>query len=151
VLTRMGLGIGEAALMPAAFALISDYFPKSRRGAAVGIYGIGGFGGIGLSYLIGGAVLAAFPGVDPVSLPVVRPTSLWHAAFIAVGLITIVLALLLGTVREPPRITSRQEEAIGQISFLAHLKRIWLPFCLVIGGYVCLGILAIGWFAWLPT
>ena len=44
--------------------MISDYFPKSQRGLAVGIYGIGGFGGIGLSYLIGGAVLATFRGVD---------------------------------------------------------------------------------------
>src|SRR5215469_15237613 len=31
VITRMGLGIGEAALSPAAFAMISDYFPKSKR------------------------------------------------------------------------------------------------------------------------
>ncbi len=148
--TRMGLGIGEAALMPAAFALISDYFPKARRGAAVGVFGIGGFGGIGLSYLIGGAVLAAFRGVDTVTLPAVGQTSLWHAAFIAVGFTTLVLALLIGTVREPPRLSHRQE-AVGEVTFLAHLRRIWLPFCLVIGGYVCLGILAIGWFAWLPT
>jgi MFS family permease len=150
LLTRMGLGIGEAALMPAAFALISDYFPKSRRGAAVGVFGIGGFGGIGLSYLIGGAVLAAFRGVDTVTLPVVGATSLWHAAFMVVGSSTVILALLLGSVREPPRLGGRPQ-ATGEISFLAHLRRIWPAFCLVIGGYVCLGILAIGWFAWLPT
>jgi MFS family permease len=148
--TRMGLGLGEAALMPAAFALISDYFPKARRGAAVGVFGIGGFGGIGLSYLIGGAILAAFRGVDTVTLPVIGETALWHAAFIAVGFITLTLALLIGTVREPPR-QAHERAAAGDVTFLAHLKRIWPAFCLVIGGYVCLGILAIGWFAWLPT
>ena len=151
MLTRMGLGIGEAALSPAAFSLISDYFPKTRRGAAVGIYGIGGFGGIGLSYLIGGAVLATFRGVDTVHLPVVGATSLWHAAFITVGLITLLLALLLTTIREPPRIDSRQIAAAGQERFFGHLRQHWLAFWLVIGGYICLGILAIGWFAWLPT
>jgi MFS family permease len=154
VFTRMGLGIGEAALMPAAFALISDYFPKERRGAAVGIFGIGGFGGIGLSYLIGGMVLAAFRGVNAVTLPVVGETSLWHAAFITVGAITITLAILIGTVREPPRVQSQENRSAGtagEIKFLAHLRRIWPAFVLVIAGYVCLGILAIGWFAWLPS
>ena len=109
MLTRMGLGVGEAALMPAAFSLISDYFPKARRGRAVGVFGIGGFGGIGLSYLIGGAVLASFRGVDTVSLPVVGTTSLWHAAFMVVGLITLILAALMGTVREPPRLDSAKQ------------------------------------------
>ena len=151
VLTRMGLGIGEAALMPAAFALMSDYFPKARRGTAVGLYGIGGFGGIGLSYLIGGMVLAAFRGVSTVTLPVVGETSLWHAAFMVVGSITVILALLLCTVREPPRHAGAPTQSASEISFLAHLRRIWPGFTLVIAGYICLGILAIGWFAWLPS
>jgi len=150
VLTRMGLGIGEAALSPAAFSLISDYFPKSRRGAAVGVYGIGGFGGIGLSYLIGGAVLAAFRGVDTVSLPLVGETSLWHASFIVVGLITLGLAVLMFSVREPPRLGSLEKTPDEQ-PFFSHLKQHGGAFTLVMLGYVCLGILAIGWFAWLPS
>lgn len=151
--TRMGLGVAEAALSPAAFSLISDYFPPSRRGFAVGIYGIGGFGGIGLSYLIGGAVLAAFRGVPLVSLPLVGETSLWHAAFIVVGFITLMLGLLTLTIREPPRIGSLERTAAGsdEKGFFEHLKHHWGAFWLVIGGYMCLGILAIGWFAWLPT
>jgi MFS family permease len=151
VITRMGLGIGEAALSPAAFAMISDYFPKSKRGAAVGMYGIGGFGGIGLSYLIGGAVLAGFRGVDTVALPLVGQTSVWHAAFIVVGLITLVLAMLMTTVTEPPRLGSAEKAVAGEKPFFGHLKDHWGAFALVMGGYICLGILAIGWFAWLPS
>jgi MFS family permease len=149
--TRMGLGMGEAALSPVAFAMISDYFPKSRRGLAVGIYGVGGFGGIGLSYLIGGAVLAAFRGVDRVTLPILGEFSLWHAAFITVGCITLALAALMFTAREPPRIDSRVQVAESGVSFFGHLQHHWGAFWLVIGGYICLGILAIGWFAWLPS
>jgi MFS family permease len=153
MLTRMGLGLGEAALAPAAFSLISDYFPKAQRGTAVGIYGIGGFGGIGLSYLIGGAVLASFRGVDVVDLPFIGSTSLWHGAFIAVGFITLLLGLLTCTVREPPRIDSLQKAttSAGDVTFFAHMREHWPAFWLVIGAYTCLGILAIGWFAWLPT
>jgi MFS family permease len=151
LLTRMGLGVGEAALAPAAFSLISDYFPKSRRGRAVGVYGIGGFGGIGLSYLIGGAVLATFRGVDTVSLPVIGATSLWHAAFMVVGAITLVLAALLLTVREPPRIDSARQMVAAGEPFFRYFKQHWVSFTLVMGGYLCLGFCAIGWFAWLPT
>jgi MFS family permease len=149
--TRMGLGVGEAALMPAAFSLMSDYFPKARRGRAVGVFGIGGFGGIGLSYLIGGAVLASFRGVDTVSLPFVGTTSLWHASFMVVGLITLILAALIGTVHEPPRIDSaKQTIELGE-PFFQYFRQHWLSFVLVMGGYLCLGFCAIGWFAWLPT
>lgn len=153
MLTRMGLGLGEAALAPVAFSLIADYFRKDRRGTAVGVYGIGGFGGIGLSYLIGGAVLATFRGVETVDLPLVGTTSLWHAAFIAVGCITLLLALLTSTIREPARIDSLQRETTGagEVGFWAHIRTHWQAFWLVIGGYTCLGILAIGWFAWLPS
>ena len=151
MVTRMGLGIGEAALMPAAFSLISDYFPKAERGRAVGIFGIGGFGGIGLSYLIGGAVLATFRGVDTVNLPVIGSTSLWHAAFMVVGMITLLLAIALVTIREPPRHdTAHQDVAAGE-PFFSYFRKHWLAFVLVMGGYLCLGFCAIGWFAWLPT
>ena len=34
-LARIGVGIGEAGLSPAAYSLISDYFPKERIGTAV--------------------------------------------------------------------------------------------------------------------
>ncbi len=153
VITRMGLGLGEAALLPAAYSLISDYFPKERRGRAVGAFGIGGFGGIGLSYIIGGAVLASFRGVDTVALPLVGETSLWHAAFIVVGLGTLVLALLVSTVREAPRLAEVTETRGGEarVTFLQHLRKHWVSFCVVVGAYCCVGIVAIGWFAWLPS
>ena len=35
---RVGLGVGEAALAPAALSLISDYFPREKRGRAISIY-----------------------------------------------------------------------------------------------------------------
>ena len=46
---RMGVGVGEASLSPAAYSLITDYFPPHRRATAQGIYNIAlslGSGGI---------------------------------------------------------------------------------------------------------
>jgi MFS family permease len=68
-----------------------------------------------------------------------------------VGLSTLVLALLVSTVREPPRLDSEKRHADAGEPFLHYLKQHWLSFTLVVGGYVCLGFCAIGWFAWLPT
>ena len=97
-------------------------------------------------------MLATFRGVDTVDLPLVGSTSLWHAAFIAVGGITLLLALLTTTIREPPRIDSLRKAAgaAGEVGFWAHIREHWAAFWLVIGGYTCLGILAIGWFATKP-
>ena len=47
-LARMGVGVGEATLNPAAYSLITDYFPKEKQGRAMGIYGMGIYMGAGL-------------------------------------------------------------------------------------------------------
>src|SRR5579862_1125004 len=54
---RIVVGLGEAALSPAAISLISDYFPPSRRGTAVGFFPSGIAMGSGAAILIGGGVL----------------------------------------------------------------------------------------------
>ena len=41
LLARIGVGVGEAALSPAAYSMIADYFPKEKLGRAIGIYVIG--------------------------------------------------------------------------------------------------------------
>src|ERR1700730_16906577 len=40
-MARMGVGVGEAALNPAAFSILSDYFPKERLGVAVSVFYFG--------------------------------------------------------------------------------------------------------------
>jgi MFS family permease len=57
--SRIVVGLGEAALSPAAISLISDYFPPSRRGTAVGFFLSGIAMGNGAAILIGGGVLHA--------------------------------------------------------------------------------------------
>ena len=56
LLLRMGVGLGEAALSPAAFSIIADYFPSHRRATALSIYSMGIYLGAGLAFT-GGAIL----------------------------------------------------------------------------------------------
>src|SRR5438552_4588128 len=56
---RMGVGVGEATLAPAAFSLISDYFSSGRLGTALSLYSMGIYLGSGLALIVGGAVVTA--------------------------------------------------------------------------------------------
>jgi len=100
---RIGVGIGEASASPAAYSMISDSFPKERRATALSIYSSGLYIGGALSLPIGGLVVSrwnhAWP--DPVSAPL--GLAGWQAAFLAVGLPGLLVALWVLTLREPLR------------------------------------------------
>jgi MFS family permease len=101
-LARVGVGIGEASASPAAYSLLGDYFSKERRGLALAIYSSGLFVGAGLSLPLGGWVLHSWSRHFTAAT---APFGLagWQAAFLAVGLPGLLLALWVATLREPPR------------------------------------------------
>lgn len=98
---RIGVGVGEASASPAAYSLISDWFPKKMRATALAIYSAGLYLGGGISLLIGGLIVeqwnASYPDGGPLGLVG------WQAAFLAVGLPGIMLATWVFTLREPAR------------------------------------------------
>ena len=100
-LARMGVGIGEATASPTAYSLISDYFPKRQKATALAIYSSGLYIGGGVSLFIGAWIVEAwnraYPGGGPMDLVG------WQAAFLAVGLPGLIVALWVATLREPVR------------------------------------------------
>lgn len=100
---RIGVGIGEASASPAAYSMISDYFPKERRATALSIYSSGLYIGGGLSLPIGGYVLSRWNTAYPVAAEAPLGLSGWQAAFLAVGIPGLLLALWVLTLREPRR------------------------------------------------
>ncbi len=100
---RIGVGIGEASASPAAYSMIADYFPKEKRATALSIYSSGLYIGGGLSLPIGGFVISQWerwypdPGMAPLGL------APWQAAFLAVGLPGLLLAVWIWTLKEPMR------------------------------------------------
>ena len=86
---RVGTAVGEAGGSPPSHSLISDYFPKSRRGTAFSIFALG--------VPIGSSLGAFFGGWGNQTLG-------WRMTFILAGVPGIVIALFLWlTVKEPPR------------------------------------------------
>lgn len=87
--SRMTVGFGEAGGVPPSYAIITDYFPPGRRGMALGIYNLGPPVGAALGIAFGASIAAAFS---------------WRDAFIAIGVVGLVVALVTPLlVKEPHR------------------------------------------------
>ena len=99
---RIGVGVGEASATPAAYSMLSDSFPPRARATVLAIYSSGIYIGAGLGLGIGGQIVgrwnAAFAdGTAPFGL------AGWQAAYLAVGLPGLILALWVRTLPEPRR------------------------------------------------
>ncbi len=100
---RIGVGIGEASASPAAYSMISDYFPKEKRATAISIYSAGLYIGGGLSLPIGGMVSSRWNAAYPIAADAPLGLVGWQAAFLAVGVPGLLLALWVLSLREPQR------------------------------------------------
>jgi MFS family permease len=100
--SRVFVGLGEAALSPAAIALISDYFPPSRRGLAVGCFLSGIAMGSGVAIMLGGAVLQAVDAGLFTATPLAHLAA-WRMVLVLVGLPGLAWCLLIFVIREPKR------------------------------------------------
>ena len=85
---RIGVGAGEAGATPPAQALIVDFFPKSFRARAIGIFATSGTAGYLLGLSVGSQLVTAYG---------------WRGTLLALGLPGFFIALLVRLVLEEPR------------------------------------------------
>jgi len=151
---RIGVGVGEAALSPTAYSLISDYFEPRRRALAISCYAIGYPIGGGLALIIGGFLLDRFTKAGGAILPFVGALEPWQAVFVVVGLPGLLVAALLLTIREPER---RETGAAGETAAMplraaaAYLLGRWPLYAVLVSVISLLGMLSIGVTLWYPT
>jgi MFS family permease len=148
--SRIVVGLGEAALSPAAISLISDYFPASRRGTAVAFFLSGIAMGSGAAILIGGGVLHG------IELGVLNGTPLaayapWRMVLLVIGGPGLVWALAILLIREPVRRAPEEAAAGGVVDGGAWRATPWarvLPIYVVLAAASFVDN-AVG--AWAPT
>lgn len=102
-LARVGVGAGESGAIPPAQSLIAEYFSPDRRASALAIFTAAATAGYVGGFVIGGQIAANYG---------------WRAAFIAVGLPGLVLALIAHFGLKEPRAilgfpTQVQRESLG--------------------------------------
>ena len=118
LIARTGVGVGEAALIPAAASIIADLFPPFSRGRPMSvIVAASSIGAAGAS-LLGGGLLIYLAHNPMILLPFITQTADWRATFVLFGLPGPIVALLLLTTSEPPRVDAPMEVAPSFFKFL---------------------------------
>jgi MFS family permease len=155
LLARVGVGIGEAVLAPAAYSLIADYIEPSRRGRALAVYYVSIAIGSGASLLLGGWLLAAIPS-HGLHVGGLGELSSWRAAFLAASVPGVPLALaLLLSVNEPARREVSEAPAMSTQpsvgDFVRYLRHHSATFLRVLTYPTLLSIIGYGALAWAPA
>jgi MFS family permease len=155
LLARVGVGIGEAVLAPAAYSLIADYIEPSRRGRALAAYYVSLAIGSGASLLLGGWLLKAIPhqGLEIAGFGVF---SNWRAAFLFAAVPGAPLALVMAlSVCEPARREVSNAPTTGTPpsvrEFVRYLRQHSATFLRVLTYPTLLSIIGYGALAWAPA
>jgi len=133
-LARIGVGLGEAACLPAAHSLIADLYPREHRTNALAVFSSGIHLGTLCAFVIGGWVAANHG---------------WRTAFLVAGLPGLVLALALRfCLREPTRrdalpVVARSALRGGVVELFRNKR-----FLLLAGGATCTSVVGYGYMLW---
>ena len=150
-LARVGVGIGEAGLSPAAYSMIADSFPPEKRARALGVYGIGAIVGVGLAFIVGGAVAQWATTAQPVLIPLLGELAGWQLAFLIVSIPGPLLALLLLAFREPARSDDASTRSGSSPPFGDFLRKHARLVALLVGGYSLIGVSLAAYLMWTPA
>ncbi|MGC4029789.1 MAG: MFS transporter [Steroidobacteraceae bacterium] len=155
-LTRIGVGIGEAALSPAAFSMITDTFPRERLSGALSVYSMGIFIGSGLALMVGGIIVQATSTMSAITLPIFGSMSAWRLTFLVVGLPGLLIALWVLTLREPARrgllrraASESRHLSIGET--FAQIRMRWGSFIGLSLGMIFQSMVVFAFMAWTPA
>jgi MFS family permease len=102
-LARVGVGVGEATLGPAAVSIIADQFPREKLGTAMSTYMVGTFAGSGVAYALGAYIVGRVDQPGMITLPLVGEIFPWQTVFFWIGAPGLLVALLALSIREPRR------------------------------------------------
>lgn len=151
---RFGVGAGEAALLPAAYALISQAVAPRRLGAAMSTFSLGAIVGGGLALGLGGIAIGALDNVGAITLPLLGTLVPWRLLLVGTGLIGIVLAPLVYLIREtnqPTKDASAAKAPVATSDPLDPPTRHWRFYLAHISGFSLLCFVAAAISAWSPA
>ena len=113
LITRLGVGVGEAVCAPAGTSWIGDLFPVKRRARVLSLFMLGVPVGGALSFLLCGPIAQRWG---------------WRTAMVSAAAPAILLVPLLLLVREPARGASEETLAAqskGSLSTLLRVPTLW--------------------------
>ena len=147
---RIGVGLGEASLMPAGMSLIGGVMGRDRMGRAVAIFIMGATVGTASALIGGGYLLTRLSAVGPILLPLAGRVAPWQMLFLIACLPGLILAALMATLREPDRAASAAEGRPGLRAAWAHIAAHPRSYGFLVAAACCNIVLAQAQSAWAP-
>ena len=147
---RVGVGVGEAALSPAAYSMLADSFPPSRLARALSIYSGAIYVGGGIALVAGGALIAS---VQPMTFPFIGTLEPWQTVFVIVGAPGLLVGAWVATLREPARREAGTAAPVPMTTreVLAYLREHFATYGSFIVATSIASLMWNGASAWIPT
>lgn len=125
---RLLVGVGEAALVPAAMSLLAAYFARAHLGRAISLFTTGAALGKTAALIGGAALLAAFAqrGLT-IGTHALLP---WQSVFLVAASLGVILMPLILTIAEPARPSRAGIDGARLRDALAHIRRHAAPYAL---------------------
>jgi MFS family permease len=153
-IARMGVGIGEACLGPAAFSMIADSFSQARRGRALATYNMSNYVGVGASLLFGGLIISTLSHMSGTTLPGAPLHQTWRVAFVASAIPGFFVALVVLLLKEPGRrevLKADATTAAGEVRLWRYLGQRKRAFACVYVVYALTAMIGYIIVAWAPS
>lgn len=152
-IARVGVGIGEASVTPAAHSIIGDIMPKRSLPLAIAIFQGGAILGTGLAFIFGGLVISVVRHADPIEIPIFGLIFAWQLSFFIVAAPGFLVLFLLNTIREPkrPRVTTEVQDNMAQITLKSFYQGNWKTILSHHTGFACLVLMGHAFVFWTPS
>lgn len=148
---RVLVGIGEAALLPAAYSLIGDAFPPQKVTMATSVFQSAGKTGSAVAFGLGGLAIALATSLEHINWPVIGEMSYWRITFWLVGLPGILLAFLVFSFPEPGRRKVAGEAPPQPGEALRFLRENAVLAGLIAFAFTCLAMIGYSLTSWVPA
>ncbi|UZE49838.1 MFS transporter [Rhodopseudomonas sp. P2A-2r] len=148
-MARIGVGLGEAVLVPAGMSLLSSVVSRHRMARSVAIFLMGAALGSSIALLGGGFLLNHFSAANPLQ----GQYEPWQLLFLIACVPGLVLAVVFALIREPPRIRSEADPArfsSSVVDALSHLGQFKKAYGFLTAATACSVLLAQAQAAWVP-
>ncbi len=144
---RIGVGAGEAALVPSSYAIIHDRFSRGRLNLAFAVFQIGGLVGAGLAMLTAGIVYAYFVAGGGAWIPFVADLRPWQQTFVVAALPGVLFVIAFLVMKETRRLSgARSDDGVAIAN--DPLARIGVYALLFVGmaGLIACSYAMMSWF-----
>lgn len=147
---RIGVGLGEACLVPVAMSMLGSAIPREHMARSVTVFLMGATLGNAAALIGGGRLLAWMADSAALEAWVAAPDA-WRVLFVVAAVPGVLLAVLALCMAEPPRTAGAQPSAgAGLAAAARHLRSHASAYFFLTAATACSVTLAQAQAAWMP-